>query len=137
MKGPDGLCTDCGGTHDLWHAEDPAEWEYREGCACYLCQEQERKMNDNPRDKQFQNFAKLLMDELFYNNERTYTDQSNGYWCGESREIISRRAYDLAFHAVDNSRANDMEDWETERIMPYVPDMTELPKEQDASETTS
>jgi hypothetical protein len=38
MKGPDGLCTDCGGTHDYWHAEKPEEWSYKEGCLCHKCQ---------------------------------------------------------------------------------------------------
>ena len=42
-KGPDGLCIDCGCVHDYWHAEEPSEWSYKEGCWCSLCQEHERK----------------------------------------------------------------------------------------------
>lgn len=125
MKGPDGLCTDCGGTHDLWHAENPDAWEYREGCACYLCQEQERKMS---RDTQFAGFAKTLWDEL----EQAIRQDFRG--CipeGKTRraiyiplwqKLIARRAYDLACHIVENVSAYNVSS---------IPDMTELPKEQE------
>jgi hypothetical protein len=92
----------------------------------------------NPRDTQFQGFAKALLEELlgdvlneygFIGGRENYADLNHDLNICE--EIIARRAYDLVSHAIDNSRANDMEDWETERIMPYVPDMNELPKEQE------
>jgi hypothetical protein len=79
----------------------------------------------NPRDTQFEDFAKALRDELeALTHGRVHVPSS------EVTQLIARRAYDLVFHVVDNSRANDMEDWETERIMPYVPDMVELPKDE-------
>jgi hypothetical protein len=52
-------------------------------------------MSDTDKDTRSQIFAKLLMRDLFDNNERVYTDQSNGYWHDESREIIARRACEL------------------------------------------
>lgn len=139
MKGPDGLCTDCGGTHDLWHAEDPAEWEYREGCLCHLCQEQERKMS---RDTQFQGFAKLLVQEILtemqYSTGRTIQDIEKGL-----EALIARAAHSLVGHTVGYSLeylhecGHELSGGMGSRITPSIPDMTKLPKEQDASETTS
>lgn len=88
--------------------------------------------SNTPRDMQFRGFAKLLMDKLKA-FEATYTD-GGGFNQDENSDrelIIAQAAYDLAFHVIDNSRSNDMEDWYAEQIIPYVPDMTELPKEED------
>lgn len=83
----------------------------------------------NPRDTQFEGFAELLFEELMNGTNMMRTIIWTREDEKELKALFARRAYDLAFHAIDNSRANDMEDWETKRIMPYVPDMTELPKE--------
>lgn len=80
------------------------------------------------RDKQFQNFAKLLVGELF--NDDVLGDY--GFIGGRQQhadlnydltvceEIIARRAYDLACHVVENVSAYNVSS---------IPDMTELPKD--------
>lgn len=80
------------------------------------------------RDTQFQGFAKALLDEIL---EAEIGRVKSTYWRGAVESIIARRACDLAMHVLGHSRSNDMEDWQIEEIIPFVPDMTELPKEQE------
>ena|SRR2546430_5907855 len=82
------------------------------------------------RETQFQNFSKLLWDEIMEMTLNGYGKIDVGTDPKAYEQLIARRAYDLAYHAIDTSRSNDMEDWYTEKIIPYVPDMAELPKKQ-------
>jgi len=84
-------------------------------------------MSNNARDTQFQGFAKALFEELHNSEAVEWFEPRDDHWREEWQEIIARRAYDLAFHAIDNSRSNDMEDWQTSQIIPYVPDMQYFP----------
>jgi len=107
---------------DLENARKRREKEMKEK------QEKERARAKEARNTQFEGFAKALWEEIMEMTLKGYGKIDAGTAPKGYELLIARRAYDLACHAIDNSRANDMEDWETERIMPYVPDMTELPK---------
>jgi len=87
------------------------------------------------RDTQFQGFAKALVDELT-KPEIVAIGMRISSFRGEWERIIARRAYDLACHTI-RSQAQGMDllclhdsEWMKERVE-LVPDMTELPKEQD------
>ena len=93
-------------------------------------------MSNSRRDKQFQNFANALYMECSnitqegMLNDRIDTDQ---------RVIrhIARRAYDLVGHTVNHVSEWNAAERETELMTAeeivhgYIPDMTELPKEQE------
>lgn len=84
----------------------------------------------NNRDTQFTGFAHALAEEILLEMEYSVGRASQDI-SANLEVLLARRAYDFAFHAIENSRSNDMEDWETDAIMPYVPDMPELPKDQE------
>jgi hypothetical protein len=98
--------------------------------------EDRKNMSDNARDTQFQGFAKLLVGELF--NDDVLGDY--GFIGGRERYadldydlnicelLIARRAYDLVNHAIGEfiPRSEDS----SEEYVKRIPDMTELPKEQ-------
>lgn len=99
-------------------------------------------MSNNQRDTQFQGFAKALWDELeqairqdpgFIPEGKSGRDQYIPVW----QEIIARRAYDLVEHTVGYSLeylhecGREMPGGMKKRIVPSIPDMTELPKEQE------
>jgi hypothetical protein len=103
--------------------------------------EDRKNMSDNARDTQFQNFAELLWDEL----EQAMRQDFRGYIPeGETKRakhipvwqgIIARRAYDLVSHSLGYSLeyldecGKEISGGMGKRIMPSIPDMTELPKE--------
>ena len=82
------------------------------------------KMSDNSnRDTQFQGFAKLLLEELqAIEVEGLKNNWNNIDIYRRQREAIARREYDFAVHVVENVSAYSVSS---------IPDMTELPKEQD------
>lgn len=80
------------------------------------------------RYTQFQGFAKALLDELIDNEGARVV---SNHWRARVESIIACRAYDFACHVIDNSRANYLEDAYTHEIIPVIPDMDELPKEQE------
>jgi hypothetical protein len=87
------------------------------------------------RDTQFQGFANLLADELAELGSRKW-DSLNEYMAAK-RQLIARRAYDLAVYAVKNvydineyGDVGPLEDEEAQRRVGNLSDMTELPKEQ-------
>lgn len=84
-------------------------------------------MNDPERDTKFQGFAKLLTDELIQQTPLGISD--------EVEKIIARRAYDLVdfaiFHiAVEMSKDSAVMFLPRSDVVKYIPDITELPKEQ-------
>lgn len=76
-------------------------------------------MSDNPRDTQFQGFAKALMSELL-----TYFGDFE-----DMKKTIARRAYDLAEHTLDHAPVRE---WALPCQGSDIPDLTELPKEQES-----
>jgi hypothetical protein len=79
------------------------------------------------RDTQFKDFARLLLEELM----SKYDHLPPGKWGPAEKDelIIARRAYDLVKHAFGY-----IEVWNDRNLdfaVKSVPDMTELPKEQD------
>lgn len=88
---------------------------------------------NNARDTQFARFALMLMNEIL-NVKGMYT---NPNWRLDCQDVIARRAYDLNQHSVGHTLEYLHEcDIKTsggmgKRIVPSIPDMTELPKEQD------
>lgn len=79
------------------------------------------QMSNNPRNTQFQDFAKALWQEIAFTHDDN-VQRDVAYNIKVIEELIARRAYDLAAHVVENVSAYSV---------PSIPDMTELPKEQD------
>ena len=73
------------------------------------------------RDTHFTGFAKLLADELRV---------TGGYPISEVKQLIARRAYDLAYHTLFNASLRDLDSLTTEECVINIPDLTELPKVQ-------
>lgn len=91
------------------------------------------------RDTQFQGFAKALVDELM-SLELVYAgvtidspSSMSRYYREEWEKIIARRAYDLVLHTVECVDMVDLARLFRQEIAERIPDMTELPKEQDDS----
>lgn len=80
----------------------------------------------NARDTQFQGFAKALTEEL---KEVGAFEPTMHLEIALKRiePIITRRAYDLAIHVLDQTGPKAY----VEAILQCVPDMDELPKDQD------
>lgn len=86
--------------------------------------------NNTPRDTQFQNFAKLLLEEVH--------DPIADSWREDTQEVIARRAYDLVAHILKSADPVDLDtsgeylppdDQEVARRIANMPDMTEWPAE--------
>jgi hypothetical protein len=73
---------------------------------------------DNPRDTQFQGFAKLVMSELL-----TYFGDFE-----DMERIITQRAYDLVQHVLFDHKEIQWQPLES-ISMEEITDMTELPKD--------
>jgi hypothetical protein len=90
-------------------------------------------MDKNSRDTQFQGFAKLLWDELVSANGGGYIDVNTDFDDGidptNYRGIITRRAYDLAFHAALRIDEKDCDVLGFEKAVRNIPDITEWPQE--------
>lgn len=85
-------------------------------------------MSNNARDIQFQGFASDLWDEIIQAGiDGIYGEDPDSY----CKRIIARRAYDLVSHTVRNTSSRDLEVLDYDEIPPRIPDMTELPKEQE------
>lgn len=89
-------------------------------------------MSANPRETQFQGFAKLLFDELPW-NDIDILDAANR-WEERWKAHIARRAYDLVEHVVKSQAQgvdliwkNDRE-WIAERMQP-IPDLDKWPED--------
>jgi hypothetical protein len=88
------------------------------------------------RDTQFQSFAKLLLDELVADGSIEIdtgwdTEDSKAY--DDAQAIIARRAYDLAVHVLNSQHEISVSaSTAEERLYCSIPDMTELPKEQES-----
>lgn len=92
------------------------------------------KMSNNPRDTQFQGFAKALMSELLT------------YFCDfeDMKKTIARRAYDLVEHTIVELSCQDALDFSSPDFDKYeytasemveiISDMTELQKDIDEKE---
>ena len=92
----------------------------------------------NPRDTQFQGWAKLLLDELLGDWEFGYIDVSRRrepQECAEMETIMARRAYDLVEHVIGNIVPDDLLERTDKKSIAEVacsiPDMTQWPKEQE------
>lgn len=93
------------------------------------------------RDTQFQGFAKLLYDELYDQFYNLRCQEEDMDYMGRNKEAeqtrkeikitIARRAYDLAYHAAFYIDERDCDVFGFEGAMQRIPDMTELPKEQE------
>jgi hypothetical protein len=84
------------------------------------------------RDAQFQNFAKLLMQDLLSEN-RVYANIVEGYGLEESQEIIARRAYDFAQHVLNSFELGDLETCDgRDEILFNIPDLTEWPEREES-----
>lgn len=82
------------------------------------------------RNTQFQGFAKALVDELT-KPEMVAIGMRISSFRGEWERIIARRAYDLASHCIDNTSSRDLECMDLDDVLTFIPDMPELPKEQE------
>jgi len=80
------------------------------------------------RDTQFQHFAELLWDELREMNVKG-TNGIDVYH--EQCKAIAQRSYDLVLHTVENVDMVDLARLFRQEIAERIPDMTELPKEQE------
>jgi hypothetical protein len=87
-------------------------------------------MSDNPRDTQFQGFAKVLLDELCEASIVMVETPFQDDWREEWEVTIARRAYDLVSHTIRNTSSRDLDVLDYDEIPPRIPDMLELPKEQ-------
>lgn len=87
------------------------------------------------RDTQFQGFAKALVEDLFrFHALDARAFVSSGH---KIEQIVARRAYDFEAHTVGHTLeylrecGREMPGSMKTRIVPSIPDMTELPKEQE------
>lgn len=92
-------------------------------------------MDNNQRNTQFKGFAKALIKELDAVMTITYASLDKAR---EAYELaIARRAYDLVAHTVGYSLeylhecGREMPGGMKTRIVPSIPDLTELPKDQE------
>ncbi len=92
------------------------------------------------RDKQFQGFAKALLEDIVNATDDFCTAHQNQYvdeYEDDMIMLVARRAYDLVAHTVGCSLeylhecGREMPGGMKTRIVPSIPDMTELPKEQE------
>jgi hypothetical protein len=77
-------------------------------------------MSNNPRDTQFQNFAKLLADEL---------KVTGGYPISEVWTMIAQRAYDLVSHTILNVSMSDLDMLSHKECVERIPDLTVWPEQ--------
>lgn len=103
-----------------------------------------REVQDHPRNTQFQGFAEALFDQLYdqFNNLHYQEDDGRDKEAEQTREgileTIAEAGHDLAVHAVKNAYDIDkhgncgpLEDKEARIRVSHLPDLTELPKEQE------
>ena len=104
--------------------------------------------NENPRDAQFQGFAKLLSEELYPEFKALdYAVLMSGTIArAEARdreikqaeenihELIARRAYDLACHAIGHSGLVPLSADSVVEYVQSVPDLTEWLDESEPSQ---
>lgn len=88
------------------------------------------------RDTQFAGFAKALWDEIAEEMaEATAYGREYSIADGSIEWIIARRAFDLAVHIAHhvNVCGEDLKSkfWTASEIVEGIPDLAELPKEQD------
>ena len=88
------------------------------------------------RDTQFHGFAKALWDELVRANGYGYIDvnkwDDDGIDPTNYIQVIARRAYDLVKHTLEHAEAIAFDRLSIgEHAEQYIPDLTELPKEQE------
>lgn len=89
-------------------------------------------MSNTPRDTQFAGFAEKLSQEI-HDMACSFTIFPGAYVLKRMEcEIIARRAYDLVMHTLWNVASIDMETLFIDEMAAKVPDLTELPKEQEA-----
>jgi hypothetical protein len=81
------------------------------------------------RDTHFARFAMMLMDEIL-NVKGMYT---NPNWRIDCQEVIARRAYDLVKHTIEQTEHINLDRLGPDEHVERIPDMTELPKEQEPS----
>jgi hypothetical protein len=101
----------------------------------------EKTMSNNARDEQFKGFAGMLAKELrdqglldIGNTTKPLTDPPIDLEYEKIKHIIARRAYDLVDHAIGSMEPIDLQCCESYvEVVQGIPDMTELPKEQDSS----
>lgn len=84
------------------------------------------------RDTQFMNYAMLVHNEILaIENEGLKNNWNNIDIYRRQQEIMARRAYDLVLHAVENVDMVDLARLFRQEIAERIPDMTELPKDQE------
>jgi hypothetical protein len=91
----------------------------------------------NERDTQFQGFAHALLLQLAEENALALNWER---FFGELELTVARRSYDFACHLIKNGDPIDLDtsgeyspmaDEEAQRRVNNLPDLTELPKEQE------
>lgn len=90
----------------------------------------EPKVEVTPAEpEQFAGFAQLLLDELL-DVDGVYIDACGEEWEEEWRQLIARRAYDLARHTLEScSKQHRDYGMEPEIDMSTIPDMSTWPEE--------
>jgi len=86
-------------------------------------------MNENERNEHFKEFAKLLWDELREANGGGYIDvdaTDDGIDPTNYRLLIAQRAYDLAYHVIENAGNIDLIPVTADAVA-TIPDLTEWP----------
>jgi hypothetical protein len=85
------------------------------------------------RETQFQNFSKLLWDEIMEMTLNGYGKIDFGTDPKGYEQLIARRAYDLVEHAFNSTDSDDCSGMTFRALIELgkIPDMTELPKGQE------
>jgi len=83
------------------------------------------------RDTQFQGFAKALLAELLQGSIVEVRTPFQDDWREEWESIIARWAYDLVEHSTRYHFCGDKYYRSLKEKVESIPDMTELPKEQE------
>jgi hypothetical protein len=78
------------------------------------------------RNTKFQGFAKLLYEELA---TLPYIPLEGKGYSERMKQIIARRAYDLAVHVISNLSTYEYEVLSPTEAVAMTPDLTEWPKE--------
>lgn len=97
--------------------------------------EQAMTNTENPRQTQFQGFAKALFDQLYdqFNNLHYQEDDGRDKEAEQTREgileTIAEAGYDLAAHTIDQITLTTRELYTDRELLELIPDLTELPKD--------
>jgi hypothetical protein len=86
---------------------------------------------ENARDTQFHGFACMVWEEIMQLILADNRHIDRGTMPDPYRNLIARHAYDLVGHTVEHIDPKDLDVLGLEETVERIPDMTELPKEQE------